>query len=217
MKKLKLRRPPAAVLIALAAVLVIASITLAWLTVGDAITNRQFGLSNFDAYAELSFEGAVNPISHYQNPDKSLNVNVTNAAAENYIGKLRVTANYKGKGSAYLRVKVLQQWEKGGEILQADSFIPFGIATPYGASDSGDQSKWFYNRKNDFCFYYATVLKLDNNSFQALPLIISGFDGDKMKAISPSGANLSLAFTLEAVQVDRYPQFWHMETLPWES
>jgi hypothetical protein len=220
MNKAKLRRPPTAVLIAIIAVVVLVGTTVAWLTYGEAITTRVYSLSNFDAYAEVYFDGAVNPPDFHQNADGSINVDLTNDTAENYIGKLRVDAYYKGRGSAYVRLKAIQQWQdSGGKILQADASIPYGIATPYLSTDTGNQAKWYDNRVDDFCFYYATPLKANNNTFTAIPIITSGFDSVRMAAISPTGAGttLKVAFTFEAVQVNRYPQFWGMQRLPWVS
>jgi hypothetical protein len=218
MKKMKLPKPPTAVLVAIIAVIVLAGSTAAWLTVGDAITERVYNLSNFDTYAEVYFAGAVNPPETYRNADGSIAVDVANNAAENYIGKLRVDAYYKGKGSAYIRLKTVQQWkDAGGKILQADSAVPFAVATPYLSTDTGNQNKWYDNRLDDFCIYYATRLKAANTAYTAIPIITAGFDDLRMASISPSGAGITLniAFTLEAVQVNRYPQFWGLERLPW--
>lgn len=224
MKKVKLRKPPTAVLIAIIAVVVLVSVTVAWLTVGEAVTTRIYSLSNFDAYAEVYFEGDVSPPGTYQNADGSLNVNVTATTAENYIGKLRVDAHFKGRGFAYIRLKMIQQWQDSGDkILQSDAVLPYNINIPYLAEDTGDQNKWYDNRRDDFCLYFANELNIinadfptNNSNYVEIPVITGGFDPVKMAAIAPSEAvSLKIAFTLEAVQVNRYPQFWGIETLPW--
>ncbi|MEI6578262.1 MAG: hypothetical protein WCN92_02220 [Eubacteriales bacterium] len=215
MNKIKLRKPPTAVLVAIIIVIVAVSSTVAWLTAGNAVLNRSYTLSNFDAYANVYFQGNTNQET-YHNPDGTLSINISSSSADNYIGKLRVEAKFKGKGSAYIRLKMIQQWKDGsGKILQSNTVLPFSISTPYLPGDTGNQSKWYDNRKDDYCFYYATKLKLTNGSYQTIP-IIGGFSFIQFNAIVPSGAvSLNVAFTLEAVQINRYPQFWGINTLPW--
>ncbi len=225
MNKAKLRRPPTAVLIAIIAVVVLVGTTVAWLTFGEAITTRVYSLSNFNAYAEVYFEGGTNPPETYRNLDGSVSVDLTNSSAENYIGKIRVDVYYKGRGSAYVRLKTIQQWqentptppETNKRILQVNNAIPYTIAKPYLSTDSGNQEKWFDNRADDYCLYYATRLTAVNESYTlaADAKVITGVNIDQLNAIKPDNATLKIGFTLEAVQVNRYPQFWGLESLPW--
>ncbi len=220
MNKVKLRRPPTAVIIAIIAVIVLVGSTVAWLTIGEAIVNRTYNLSNFDAYAEVYFDGGTNPPETYRNTDGSVSVDLTNPLAENYIGKIRVDVYYKGRGAAYVRLKTIQQWQEnspGNKILQADNAIPYTIAKPYLPTDTGNQAKWFDNRADDYCFYYATRLTALNTGFTSAAdaKVITGVDITRLNAIKPDNATLKIGFTLEAVQVNRYPQFWGLESLPW--
>ncbi len=219
MKNVKTRRPPTAVLIAIAAVVVLVGSTVAWLTFGDAITNRAYSLSNFDAYAEVYFmDGATKITPTKDINDGSIEVNYTTPGAANYIGKLRVDAYFKGRGWAYLRLKTVQQWQdSSNKILQADTVIPYAIDSPFDPDGDKYQPKWFDNRTNDYCIYYADRLKAANDANTPTPIIISGFDSAKLASIAPAGSGITLkiAFTLEAVQVNRYPQFWGIERLPW--
>lgn len=225
-KKVKMRKPPTAVLLAIIAVLVLVSVTLAWLTVGDAVTNRVYSLSNFDAYAEIYFTDGTTKTTPTKGGDGSIQVDYTNTSATNYIGKLRVDAHFKGRGFAYIRLKMVQQWQDGsGTILQSDAVLPYNIDIPYLAEDTGDQNKWYDNRRDDFCLYFANRLSLtnadfptNNSTYVEIPVIVAGFDAVEMAAIAPSDAvSLKTAFILEAVQVNRYPQFWGMDTLPWRN
>lgn len=207
MKNKTLRRPPAMVLILLALILAIAGITVAWLTAGDAVLDRLYRLSNFDAYAEVYFEGGTNPPATFRNADGSLNVDIDNPAAENYIGKLRADAYYKGRGAAYMRLKTVQQWtDASGTVLQADVRIPYALGTT-----------WFDNRGNDQALYYADRYRgTDNSTYDTIPIIIAGFDQVAFAATRPQGTvTLRLSFEFEAVQVNRYPQFWGIDSLPW--
>lgn len=216
MKKSIIRKPPTAVLIAIIAVVVAVSSAVAWLVVTPAVLNRIYSLSNYDAYANVYFVGATHGSEYFKNTDGTLNIDVATPTAENYISKLRVDANFKGRGSAYVRLKVIQQWQDSSNmILQSNNVLPYTIATPYNLNMGGNQSAWFDNRMDDYCFYYATKLTASNASYSSIP-IITGIDINQFKAMIPTGTvTLKIAFTLEAVQINRYPQFWGIDTLPW--
>lgn len=217
MNKIKLRKPPTAVLVAIIIVIVAVSSAVAWLTVGDAVLTRTYTLSNFDAYANVYFQGNSNQEA-YHNSDGTLSVkvNMSDSGADNYIGKLRVDAKFKGKGSAYIRLKMIQQWQDGsGKILQSNAVLPYSISPLYDPTIGGNQSRWYDNRKDDYCLYYATKLKVTNAAYNSIS-IIAGIQINPFNAMIPSGTvTLKVAFTLEAVQVNRYPQFWGIDTLPW--
>ncbi len=218
MNKIKLHRPPTAVLIAIIAVLVAVSSAVAWLLIIPLDLNRYYSLSNFDAYANVYFEGNANQET-YHNTDGTLSVNITTPGADNYIGKLRVDAYFKGRGKAYIRLKMAQQWQDGSnKILQSNALLPYSIATPYLSTDRGNMEKWYDNRRDDFCLYYADKLKMTgatNGTFSPIP-IITGINMTQFNAMVPSGTvSLKVAFTLEAVQINRYPQFWGIDALPW--
>ena len=217
MKKDKLRRPPTAVLIAIITLVAIAGTTVAWLLAGTGTLTRNFSLSNFNAEAVVWFEGGTMS----QNTDKTISVDVVDTNAPNYIGKLRVDAKYKGRGQAYIRLKMIQQWtDENGIILQSNVLLPYNISTPYTGT-SGPQSAWFDNRPDDYCLYYAQKLtSLENETYVNIPVIIADPNptqfAAKLAAVVPRGTvNLKIAITLEAVQVNRYPQFWGIERLPW--
>ena len=217
MKKEKLRKPPAAVLVALIAVIAAVGTTVAWLTAGQGLMDRFFSLSNFDTKANIWFEGE-SPIT--KNSDGTITVDVINQDAANYIGKLRVNALYTGRGKAYLRVKMIQQWtDAGGTVLNTNVLLPFVVSSPYLPDDTGDQNKWFDNRLDDYCFYYAAKISSSaNGTYDTIPVIVAGLDTDRLAAVIPGGTvTLKIAVTLEAVQVNRYPQFWGIDTLPWRS
>lgn len=217
MKNNKMRKPPTAVLIVVIAVIIAVSTAVAWLKVAPAIMNRVYSLSNFDSYANVYFAGSSNEEA-YRQGDGSLLVDVNTPAADNYIANLRVDAKYKGRGSFYLRLKMVQQWQdSAGNILQSDAVLPYNISTPYDLNAGDSQNAWFDNRLDDFCLYYAEKLKAANETYTTTPVIIAGFDEDRMAAIAPSGTGVTLriSFSLEAVQINRYPQFWGITTLPW--
>lgn len=226
MKKKGIRRPPTAALVAIIAVITAIGLAVAWLTVSPIIINKKYSLSNFDAYAEVYFLDGATKITPAKT-DGTIAVNITDDTASNYIGKLNVDAYYKGQGSAYMRLKMVQQWECDGKILQANTALPYYINALYSNTDSGDQNKWFDNRQDDMCLYYAARIKgTDNTSYIKKSIILSSVDNaavfneakfNAIKPVSTSGSDvtLKLAFQLQVVQINRYPQFWGIDTLPW--
>jgi len=222
MKEHRSKRPPSAVILAVIAVILTAAGTFAWLVLDDEVLTRTFSLSNFDAYAKVYFDGSTNE-ENYRNADNSLSVDIDTPSAENYIGKLRVDALYKGRGRAYMRLKIVEQWKKddGSTIkaVPANISIPFNIASPYLTGDTGDQAKWYDNRQQDYCLYYAMRLVGTNNtSYDTIPVITAGFDQSAFAANylrDTAGLTLDLSIELQAVQINRYPQFWGIDSLPW--
>lgn len=219
MKKKTTRKPPTAVLILAVAVITAVSFAVAWLTIGDEILDRTYKLSNFDAYAEVYFMDGVTKVTPAKDTLEAVVVDVNNESAPNYIGKLKVDAFYKGKGKAYLRLKVVQQWlNSGGEVIQSNAVLPYTVEALYAKGvDTGNQPKWFDNRADDYCLYYAQPVQGNNSDYLKLP-VFTGLDTAEFNATAPlegGTATLKLAFELQMVQVNRYPQFWGLSELPW--
>ena len=72
-----------------------------------------------------------------------------------------------------------------------------------------------------FCYYYANILEGSNTSYQTLNLITglnssdsdTGFDIDSLKENDPK---MMIAVESDMVQINRYPQIWHIKNLPWK-
>lgn len=217
MKKTKSGKRPLVlglVLAALAVVLVAG--TLTWLLVEDMpILSRNMFLANFDAYAEVYFDGSTNP-EQYRNADGSISIDF-DKDAENKIDKLRVDIHQKGRGAHYIRVKMVESWlDSNGKVLHVNKAIPYNIPS------LGQENSWFDNRAEDSSVYLAQKLgglTASNSVYTKHEFIIEGFDFAAFDGVRPKDSSVSLkvAFIVEAVQVNRFPQFWGIEKLPWED
>ncbi len=218
MKKNKLRkRPPALILVLVALTLVLVGSTLTWLLIDEMPElRRNMSLANFEADAEVYFDGSTDDPAQYRNADGSINISF-NSADPNYIGKLRVDVRQRGKGAHYIRVKTVESWQDlSGKVLHVNKAIPYAIP------NLGQENSWFDNRAEDSCVYLATKLgglTASNTTYTTHEFITAGFDSGAFAAVRPKNATVTLkvAFIVEAVQVNRFPQFWGIEKLPWED
>ena len=143
-------------------------------------------------------------------------VNVVSTTADNYIDNLRVSLNYKGESQAYVRVKVLEEWRLADQVdgITEVSAVPNTPLTAYDLADN-----WYDNRKYDGYFYYK--LPLNAATETNIPLITgaSGYWRDPEYLPQEDGypqLTMRISVVAEAVQVNRYQQFWHLNKLPWQ-
>ena len=182
--------------------------------------SRLFSVSNFTCEGDVYFYDGATRYTASKNADGMVAVDYRNSASNNYIENLRVDVKYAGYGVGLIRVKVVEEWSQtsGGTktVLPYTITMPYTINSPYGAS-SGNQKKWFDNRENDHCFYYATPVYASTTSTVTIPLI-ADFDANEIDlgAIA-SSAVLNIAIDVESVQVNRYPQHWGITALPWTN
>lgn len=210
-------------MIAIVALVIAVVSTVAWFVLEGGITSvLDFTISNFaKPTADVYFlQGDLSTVNAdiYQNSDGTITVDFENSSANNYIEKLRVDVNYTGKGEAYIRVKMLHQFIKT-EVTDEVSYdfnaeLPYTIDTLYTNSDYGNKAKWYDNRKNDLSFYYATAVYTQNNNTSAKIPLITGFNAGGLEP-SLLGSTLKIAIEVEAVQINRYPQLWGINKLPW--
>ena len=209
------------------AVILVLSMTVALFTFTES-GKRRFTLSNFASSVEVSFDNFSTIVDLANDSTAGSTVGGANyynvslqSNAANYLGNFRVRVKYNGKGVGLVRVHVAEEWyeTKTGYT----EVKPFSIDIPYliGAnnanlySGTGNQAKWFDNRSSDYCFYYATPLT--KSSETTIPLI-TGLDTSKidLDGIS-SGTNLRIMVEADVVQVNRYPQYWGINVLPWSG
>ena len=213
---------PTVPVVTVVAILLVISATLA-MFFSNVDVNRVFQLSNFSAQGVVTFDG----VAAADDGGRGYLVDVKNASAANYIGKMRVQVQYAGMGVGLIRVRVVEEWSTGVNdgVRQV---MPYAIKMPYqiGANNanlypatgtSGNARKWFDNRENDYRFYYATPVNCTSSSPVSLDLI-TGFDTSSIDlgAIA-DGTQLHIRVEADIVQVNRYPQYWGMTSLPWSS
>lgn len=148
------------------------------------------------------------------------NISISDTTSEKYLGDLKYVVTYEGISPAYVRVRILEQWvDKSSDTIRDAAF------TDYKVSGSGI---WYDNRKQDYCYYYQAnsgMLQADLNVLTGdIADITAGkkeivvFDGVDMTDITASDVNtqLKLIIQVEAVQPNRFREFFEIQKLPWE-
>ena len=218
MKQSTLRKSPTVLIVAIVAVVLVVAVTLASIFTQIESVSRLFTLSNLVASADISFFGGAD-VSDYQT-EYGIKASA-DPLAPNYIGKLRVSVKYKGQGVGLIRVRIAEEWSTTAnsvrKVLPFKLQLPYTIDSPYiTGQDSGNAKKWFDNRDNDQHFYYATPVRCTSNSVEkTIPLISGGLAGSFNTNLLPAGADIHVVVEADVVQVNRYPQYWGMNSLPW--
>ncbi|MBQ6932180.1 MAG: hypothetical protein IJN38_08640 [Clostridia bacterium] len=202
-KKYKLN-PLAVVALVLCALIAVYCGTTAWLTSGVPLNPiRLVSLEDFAYTIEVSTDGGATwaPQDDVLTFEKSEIGNLANVCF-----KVKQTGN----GVAFTRVRISQEWvvlDNSGKVterLQGAYNLPFELAE--------NNDKLFDNRSNDGFVYYAGAFPLNNNGVE----IFSGIDmGNFDTSVIEDNVTLHIDVTVDAVQFNRYQQFWGIDTLPW--
>lgn len=176
--------------------------TLAWFIQDIIEENKQkkdFLASNFRAEPVCYFDGTEEP---FVGEDGLITLS-TNPEDANYIGKFRVDVKYKGDGAGYLRVKMVHEYSIDGNSTQHPANVPYTVS-----------DDWFDNRGNDYCYYYKNELDADGDAEQTLNFITANNAIDLGELAD--GIVIKVAVETDMVQVNRYPQVWGIDKLPWK-
>ncbi len=147
------------------------------------------------------------------------NVNLTNEAADNYLGKLRFGVKYEGISPALIRVRVLEQWidVETEEVLSAE-FTPYLTA-----------SGWIDHRTEDYCYYSKGVLPSEttvtgSSISESLTvrnenlLLIKGVDLPAMSGgiggTLRDDVRLKIVFEVQGAQPNRFRELFGLERYP---
>lgn len=219
-KKFRLN-PFAVVALVICAVAVIYTATTAWLT-GEPLNPIRFTtLEDFDYKMNVYFlqdDGTKIFVieesedkGFYTSSSGAIELDYTDSSALNYVGKLRAEIKQFGNGVAFSRVRVSHEWlytPTGGEEtrLQGDVNLPYIINTDEFAD----------SRMSDGYLYHKGILDEGDGYIE----VVQGFDGANFDASAISSLSgtveLSLNITVDAVQFNRYQQFWGMTSRPWD-
>ncbi len=196
------RRKLAVLLICIVAIISVVAGTFAWYSSTNSMTQlASIGdlrtLTN--VYLERNGIKLNVPVD-----ENGLYVLSTNPSEDNFVGNLRITVNQKGYSNAYVRVKLNVQW------TMPDGTVTQNIQLPFSFHDG-----WYDNRAEDYCVYYTQTIGWFENHDTS---IIIGFDLEKFNKETLSDVAIpKLAVTAQSVQINRYPQFWGMDRLPWQE
>lgn len=210
------------VLIAVAVLLV--STALAWFVYTATPIGNTFGLSNFQTELDCYFSVGNSrvEVDNYIDSDTNL-INLSlDPTDNNYLCNFHVDVLYKGAGHGYLRVKVVTEAKDSmGYVTVMDPKVPYIVSDEYEGSSGNNQEAWFDNRNLDYCYYYATALSGEDDQFTTLSVIDGAQTTDidsefDLDYLYNNGYTLSVAVASDMVQINRYPQFWGMNKLPWK-
>ncbi len=211
--------------------------TLAWLTKSRSTDGTFTVLSDFEVTGTLSFgngtayngSSILVPISF--NPESS-----------NYIGNMKYVVHYTGASPALIRVRVLEQWTgvDTNEVLSVP-FLQYHVSgaveaatppsdsstIPVAGPDQGalaENGVWIDYRAVDYCYYYSVPVQpkqLPNSGSDGATVVggstvaltlIDQAGGSPLSA--DSSTEMGLIIEVEAVQPNRYREFWGMDVLP---
>lgn len=187
----------------------------------------------------VSLDDLEKATPYRSNGDSMISVSLSEAG-ENYIGNLRVVVRFQGGSPAYIRVKILEQWTSNDTFIPA-SLTPYTIPstreTIFGIAKENwltrlfpswqqennlnvadenfpDGGPWFDNRKEDFCYYYRVpVYPLQTGDSVSMLLI----NGIAPGSLTNRSGELKLIIEAEAVQPNRFREFFHLDQFPWEN
>ncbi len=220
-KKFKLN-PFAVVALVICALAVIYTATTAWLT-GEPLNPIRFTtLQDFDYKMNVYFlqdngdkvyviRDSVDQ-GVYASSSGAILLDYSDSSAENYAGRLRAEIKQIGNGVAFSRVRISHELlytpSEGADPtrLQGDPNLPYTI-------NAGEFSD---NRMSDGYLYHKGILDEGDGYIE----VIQGFDGANFDTSGISALNgtveLSVNITVDAVQFNRYQQFWGMSSRPWD-
>lgn len=201
----KVNRRAFVIIVAVVAVIAIVGTSLAWFGTSSSMMQK-INIFGFDVSAGVYFDNNGKRISAENYKDKDgLYILSSDKDAENYIGKLRVNVVHSG-AKACIRVKMNYELKlENGENAQYNVSVPFKF-----------NKNWFDNRSKDYCIYYCGEDESGKAGFNNTELI-TGFDESGFDTTGfADSASIKLFVEVDAVQVNRYPQMWNIDTLPWK-
>lgn len=164
-------------------------------------------------------------------------VNLVDKNAANYIGNLRFVVKYTGTSPAYIRMQMLEQWTESDVFIE--SLIPpynvpadnDGIFLYSGErqllfpsyKSAGEQPQsgtgWYDNRQRDFCYYYNAPVYPYEAGGTVYMLLLNGLSDENVQSLGNirEGVTMRLMLKLQAVQPNRYREFFGIDKLPWEG
>lgn len=201
----KLNKRAVVIIVAIVALVAVVGSTFAWFVTRTSLS-QQFGLNTFDVAADVYFLDSGKKVSAEDYTDENgLYILSLDKEDVNYIGNLRAGVTHTG-AKACVRVTMNHQWTLAdGTVAQHSVEIPYEFS-----------SLWYDNRNVDYSVYYMGEDLSGKADFEKQDFI-TGFGADSFDTSAiVDGVSLKLLIQVDAVQVNRYPQLWNIDTLPWK-
>lgn len=220
MKLKKIKSVPSSAIVLFVATVMFITVTLA-LFINSVSLDRSFKVSNFRSNCVVYFDNGASRIdcSGANNIEVSLD-----RGDDNFIGNLRVNVQYSGCGVGLVRARIIEEWSTFDSETNTRTVVPYQIAvpyltgTPYDNNEKNNQKAWYDNRNTDYYMYYATAVRgYSESKPESIPLITGLSEADMDFDTIPRGTELHITIQTDIVQVNRYPQFWKMTSLPWNG
>ena len=201
----KLNKRAVVIIVAVVAVVALVGSSLAWFVTRSTLL-QEINLNSFEVGADVYFAADGEKVNADSFTDENgLYVLSLDKADVNYIGNLRAGVTLDG-GAACVRVTMNHEWKTAdGEVLQRD------VAVPYSFGEL-----WFDNRNSDYSVYYAGADMSGKATFESADFITGFSEADFDTAGLADGTQVKVLIQADAVQVNRYPQLWNIEKLPWK-
>ncbi len=201
----KLNKRAVVVIVAVIAIVAVVGSSLAWFVTRSALT-QQLTLTSFDAGAEVYFLADGKKVSADRFADENGLYNLSlDKTDENYIGNLRAGVTLDG-GTACVRVTLNHEWTSAnGDVLQRKVSVPYKFG-----------ELWFDNRDADYSVYYAGKDMSGKATFDKADFITGFSEADFDTTGLADGTQVKVLVQVDAVQVNRYPQLWNIDKLPWK-
>lgn len=217
--------------------------TVAWLSKSQSADTAFTSLSDFEVTGILSFKengtpyegtSVLVPVSFIPTADNYIgNLKYTvryTGSSPAYI-RVRVLEQWTDSSSDDILPASFLEYEIAPTGAPKAIGFPSGTATIPAAGPSAEHlaelGDWVDNRKVDYCYYYnvpvqpkqleakgegtATVI---GDGIVELTLIDQDDNSDLIAGIDPSTTEMGLVIEVEAVQPNRYREFWGISALP---
>ncbi|MEG1583638.1 MAG: hypothetical protein RR361_01135, partial [Anaerovorax sp.] len=152
------------------------------------------------------------------------NISISDPKGGRYLGDLKYVVTYEGISPAYVRVRILEQWiDKNSDTIKDTAFTDYTC----GKKAISGGGIWYDNRKQDYCYYYQAnkgmfqpdISASSEGAITSTKKEVVLFDGVDMTNITASDENteLKLIIQVEAVQPNRFREFFKMDKMPWQT
>ncbi len=201
----KLNKRAIVIIVAVVAIIAVVGSSFAWFVTRSSLL-QNINLAGIDVGADVYFvDGSNTKFSADEFKDKDgLYVFSLDETDVNYIGNLFVDVELEG--TACVRVTMSHEWTSpDGKVIQRNVNVPYEFG-----------EHWFDNRNADYSVYYAGKDLSGKADFEKARFI-SGLDEAKLDTSDlADGTQVRVLIQVDAVQVNRYPQLWNIEKLPWK-